>query len=276
MRFSERYGHRKVREVIQIDAVDEPLKNSLWSIVKLSVWDHARTENGMYGGVFLSGTGNQAIRLLLERLWFDHFQKPLDELGNNWSTVYRELRNHFYGCAWYEVYDFIEFVANNYSRGGFRESFIGACNAASERELSAYRFVGTVVAPLTSLQEVEEVESALEGAQGPVQTHLHRALELVSDRQAPDYRNSIKESISAVESLVATIVGDKGTLGRLLKQLQLHPALCAAFGSLYGYTSDEGGIRHALLDEPTVGFEEARFFLVACSAFANYVQSKQA
>ncbi|MEM9817769.1 MAG: hypothetical protein AAF827_15380 [Cyanobacteria bacterium P01_D01_bin.6] len=40
---------------------------------------------------------------------------------------------------------------------------------------------------------------------------------------------------------------DKATLGAALRLLDidLHPALRSAFSSLYGYTSDTGGIRHA-------------------------------
>jgi hypothetical protein len=99
---------------------------------------------------------------------------------------------------------------------------------------------------------------------------------MLSDRRDPDYRNSIKESISAVEALVKTVTkSDKETLGDLLKDLErkgkLHPALKAAFSSLYGYTSDADGIRHALLDEDRVTFDQGKFMLVACSAFTNYV-----
>ena len=35
MRFSERYGHKKVREIVQIDSIDEPLRNALWSLLKV-------------------------------------------------------------------------------------------------------------------------------------------------------------------------------------------------------------------------------------------------
>jgi hypothetical protein len=108
--------------------------------------------------------------------------------------------------------------------------------------------------------------------------HLHRALELLSDRKNPDYRNSIKESISAIESLVENTLGQKGTLGELIKKLDseitLHPALQKAFSSLYGYTSNEAGIRHAMMDSKEIFFEDAKFFLVICSAFANFVNAK--
>jgi hypothetical protein len=59
----------------------------------------------------------------------------------------------------------------------------------------------------------------------------------------------------------------------LARKHPLHPALEAAFTKLYGYTSDAKGIRHALLDDDeVVTFEEAKFMLVACSAFINYVR----
>ena len=78
---------------------------------------------------------------------------------------------------------------------------------------------------------------------------------------------------------MAKIVGtDKGTLGQLIKKLEdetaLHPALKNAFSNLYGYTSDEAGIRHALMEAKVVSFDDAKFFLVACSAFVNLVDSK--
>jgi hypothetical protein len=45
---------------------------------------------------------------------------------------------------------------------------------------------------------------------------------------------------------------------------------------MYGYTSDAEGIRHALMDEPTLESEDAKFMLVSCSAFVNYLRSKAA
>ena len=142
--------------------------------------------------------------------------------------------------------------------------------------MSAYRFVGNTISQITEKQEIETIDQALAAANAPVRTHLQRSLEMLSARQNPDYRNSIKEAISAVESLVSITVGEKGTLGQLLKKLEgkIHPALIKAFGNLYGYTSDDGGIRHALMDAESITFEDAKFFLVVCSAFINFVESK--
>jgi hypothetical protein len=45
-------------------------------------------------------------------------------------------------------------------------------------------------------------------------------------------------------------------LSKLEKSVRVHPALRKGFGSLYGFTSDEKGIRHALLDEPMAQVDE--------------------
>jgi hypothetical protein len=56
----------------------------------------------------------------------------------------------------------------------------------------------------------------------------------------------------------------------------MHGAFKSALSGLYGYTSDENGIRHAMLDEPNLTAAEATFMLVACSAFTNYLVAKAA
>lgn len=274
MRFSERYGYKNVREIIQIDSIDENLRNSLWSLLTIHIWDNVHGGHGYYL------PSDQEMNALCRRLWFQYYKKPLDTLDNHWLKVLAFLRKYFFECDWYEVYDFVEFVANNYQRYQFKDRFVESCNAALEKEVSAYRFVNGLISRITDEQEIAEIEHALEKTRGPVQTHLRRALELLSDRESPDYRNSIKESISAVESLVAKVIGEKGTLGQLIKKLEaeigLHPALRTAFSSLYGYTSDESGIRHAILESEKIVFEDAKFFLVVCSAFVNFVESKVA
>jgi hypothetical protein len=58
---------------------------------------------------------------------------------------------------------------------------------------------------------------------------------------------------------------------------QLHSALREAFKKLYGWTSDEDGIRHALMEESSLDFSDAQFMLVACCwAFIHCLISKAA
>src|ERR1700733_716108 len=113
----------------------------------------------------------------------------------------------------------------------------------------------------------------------PVSGHLKNALEKLSDQTSPDYRNSIKESISAVEAMCQIITGTKSSLGQAVKKLEdngvdIHPAFDTALEKLYGYTSDAEGILHALLGESTLDSADALFMLVSCSAFVNYLKGK--
>ena len=116
--------------------------------------------------------------------------------------TYARLRDLFFKWSWDEVYDFIEFVAQNYSVDPANKEFMAFCNNILEREMSAYRFVGGAIAPITSEEEISAINDAMTVKIFPVRAHLNSALEKLTDRKHPDYRNSIKESISAVEALV--------------------------------------------------------------------------
>lgn len=276
MKFSQRIGATAVGKLAQRESMDDELRASLWSLMTIFYWDQARDQ---YNDKL--GTNDQPLDSnlgeLIIRLWLHYFKKPTDEIDRYWGNFLPKLRNYYFNATWFEVYDFVEFIAENGPEPTKKE-FIKLCNSFLERENSAYRFVGDHLTEITSKAEIESVESAIVAADsfGGVGRHLEAALTLMSDRKSPDYRNSIKESISAVESLAKQIAKDHtATLGAVLKELErtqaLHPALKNAFSSLYGYTSDAQGIRHALLDEPTLSKSDARFMLVCCSAFVNYV-----
>ena len=273
--FSQRKGIKPVKSVMQVDSMDSDLRNGLWNALTIFYW------NQVEEGQLISNYKN--IDTLFKILWFNYFKQPIDTLNNYWPDTYKKIREYFFKVQWYEVYDFIEFIANNYpdNYGGVNTKFMYLCNSILERELSAYRFVGDKITQITSEVEISEIEEALEITQSfkTVNTHLKRALDLLSDRKSADYRNSIKESISAVEAICNLITKEKkATLGQTLKKIDekigLHPALKSSFSSLYGYTSDAEGIRHALLDEPNLIFEDAKFMLVSCSAFINYLINK--
>mgnify|MGYP001106718174 CR=1 FL=1 len=81
--------------------------------------------------------------------------------------------------------------------------------------------------------------------------------------------------------MVKLISGDsKSTLGSALRviekagNIKIHDALRNGFLYLYGWTSDDEGIRHSLMDEPTYAYNHAIYMLVTCSAFINYLFEK--
>ena len=109
-------------------------------------------------------------------------------------------------------------------------------------------------------------------------SHLRQALECINEG---DWAGSVRESIHAVESVARQLDPEAAqTLGPALKSIErrgaLHPALKKAFDTLYGYTNDEQGIRHAYLSQMDagVGLDEAVFMLGACASFASYLWRK--
>ena len=156
------------------------------------------------------------------------------------------------------------------------------CNISLKEELSAYRFVDGKITPITSEEEIQSIEEAISNSNQfkPVRIHLQTAIDLFANKINPDYRNSIKESISAVESICAIITEDsKAPLGQALKKLEdkgivINKALKSGFSNLYGYTSEGDGIRHGLMEESNLNQEDARYMLITCSAFINYLIEK--
>jgi hypothetical protein len=271
--FSQRHGYKPVKNVIQLDSMDSDLRNGLWNALDMYYWSKAGHTHAL--------KNDREIYPLIHHLWLDYFKRPTDSISFSWANTYTHIRSYFFSCDWYEVYDFVEFVASHYYDLPVNKEFMKYCNEILERELSGYRFIGEKIAPITAEEEITEIEKALESTDSlrPVVIHLQEALKLFSDRKSPDYRNSIKESISAVEAICILITGRKeATLGQALKVIKdkigLHPALEKSFSSLYGYTSDAEGIRHALLKESNLGFEDAKFMLVSCASFINYLKIK--
>jgi hypothetical protein len=204
----------------------------------------------------------------------------LDNLPQYFDNALKIVREYFFKCPWNEVYDFIEYTAKSAPKD-LIEDFVTFCNYVLERELSAYRLIDKHIVEITSDEEINSIEEAIADTSKlkGVQAHLKTALSLLADREKPDYRNSIKESISAVEAISQIITRDaKATLGSALKVFEekalLHPALKKSISSLYGYTSAADGIRHAMLEEPKLSFNDAKFMLVSCTAFTNYLISK--
>ena len=268
--FSERKGLTPVSETIQIDSMTVELKNSLWNALDIAFWSKADFVHSEYRTPRIQGFS----RLL----WTEYFKKPVDERPGRGPDILKIIRKYFFSCKWNEVYDFLEFIVSKHEPSTPRLADL--LNRFLERELSGYRFVAGHLIDVTNQEEIKMIEEVARDSKfAGVSAHIECALEHYADRENPNYRNSIKESISAVESIARVVSGrDKATLGDALKAIeksgQLHPALKNGFLNLYGYTSDEQGIRHAMLDEPNLTAADARYFLVSCSSFVNYLKAQ--
>lgn len=200
-----------------------------------------------------------------------------------WSEVFTSKFDLvFFDALYNEILDLLWFVCkwihDHMKNREINTVVYDYFNNIFEKEYVGYRFVDGQIVAITDEQEIGEIEEACRNPYEGCRSHLKKAVVILADRDNKDYKNCIKESICAVESICQIITkNDKATLGQALKSLKdsglkIHSALESAFSKLYGYTSDEGGIRHCEgMFESDVSFEEAKFMLVSCSAFVNYL-----
>ena len=275
MRFSQRIGITAESKEIQINWVDEELKNRLWNIIEMLVLDPIEKENKTYN------TDTKSI--FFDLVWHHFYKKPIYTQPN---SPFTEIRNNYFKSDWHEVYDFIEFLLSSGIDIINYEHLKKTLNSILESEFSGFRIIDDLITPITNELEINEIKEAKAVSSNypqlpGVDKHISLAIEKLSNRDNPDYRNSIKESISAVES-ACRILTNESTLGKALSKLEskgivINTELKKGFEKIYNYTnSKESGIRHSIIDNNHIepSFEDAKYMLVSCSAFINYILSK--
>ena len=276
--FSQRKGIKAVPDVAQVGVMNDDLRNSLWNVLDAAFWSSD-------GFVYERNGGYGEIENFSRALWSQYFKKPVDSRpgygrSNRGRLILDLIREYFFACEWNEVYDLLEFLVRIHHKE--KPRLPDLFNQILSRELAGYKFIDGTLVDITDPQESEMLAEALADTRfASVASHLERALHLLADRKQPDYRNSIKESISAVEAMARVVSRNpKATLGEALKVLEktghLHPALKDGFSKLYGYTNDDDGIRHAMLEEPKLDQSDAKYFLLSCTSFINYLKANLA
>ena len=277
--FSERYGYVIPKNAILREDMPESVENSLCTL--FDKW----------------GEGGFPIPLhQMEMLvWCFYMNKRKNDIYDRYGDQYPVIVPYLQDkkVLWYKKLDMLEFILQTIAmevREKKDETYIrkekllqylqGYINEEFQRLHYGYRIINGLVAPISTDQEVAAMENAIGKSGDTVHKHLNQALQHFANREAPDYRNSIKESISAVEVLCREQTGE-GTLGRALavlekKGIKIHPIIKGGMQSLYNYTNQpEVGVRHGLMDDTTdysPSYNEAYYMLVSCSAFINYLR----
>jgi hypothetical protein len=220
---------------------------------------------------------------------FSYLHWPADEVNLlSWSKNRDKLKEWFFVTSWDRVYSFVEWLPHLIRRGAaqqfnsrdhilrFARGYMKDLDEALECEGSPYRLSDSQLVPIADQTELDEVARAMESPFAGARKQIAQAVTLLSMKPAPDYRNTIKESVSAIESALMEATGQSGDFKVLLDAFEkshgnLHPAFRRAVSSLYGWTSDETGVRHGIFGDVNVEHADARFMLVTCSAFVNFL-----
>ena len=271
------------------------LRVSLWNVIEPWLWE------GHYAGSY-----EKRARWIYN---FHAIRWPTNEIPHESMTHDATDRLNYWfmseaSCD--DIYDFIEGIpemvyyefhvvdhdldelrrrSESIYRDAMRliETFVHDANKMLEREGSPYRFFNNLLVPITEEAEIEEVKAAVSGVDqfAVARDCIAAALKHLGARP-PAYADCIKQSISAIESALKIAVGDKKPkMAALLSKFEtkygaIHPSLRAAIDKLYGYASDEHGVRHGATEAVSVGEAEARAMLVTCSALMNFLIRKAA
>ena len=197
---------------MQLSEMDDELRNGLWNVIHFTFFA-PRLQVGQGGHYVCDAT----LRRFILKLASEVVKVRVDALPIYWAGQLEPVRDHFNHVPWNQVYEFVEFVANNPDRDDVARMavFLQECNRVLERELSGYRFVGKQLVRITDSSELEAIEAARSQPTrlASVQMHLDTAMRHMSDRERPDYRNSIKESICAIEGFCSLLAGQEKRSG---------------------------------------------------------------
>lgn len=295
--FSDRMKTKKFNTELQTESLDNRTRVQLYNILS-----HIGKEIINYAQKQYPYDSDSVLANFWRFVFEDVYSQPAEDSwipSREYNKAWKIIEQTFLNDDYDDVLTVLEAVAqycsslqdniiseNYYGSDPFSErvNAFREINNVLEKEFVGYRFIKGKLAPITDPIEKQSIEETSTIQNDAVRDHIDKALILISDRKNPDYENSIKESISAVEAMCEVITGIRGgkaTLGDMLKKIEssgvvIHGALKTAFKQLYGYTSDANGIRHAGdIGGPSSTFDEAKFMLVSCCAFLNYLQEVQ-
>ena len=259
MKFSSRQGldPKHPKELVFEDA-PEWLRSAYVSDVLTDLWyidmdTRVRNEEGCPLGVKrLHEKFCATIRVETEETFYD-----------SWYAG-EELAGHLKSCKWYHFYDFVELVARELKtteeshvfdtdwleRFGF-ENYRRKVNALFMQERIGWRLngQGELVRELPAVlqKRVEAAEERLVDKYSPAREHYRKAHRFLVERPA-DAENSIKEIVSAVESVARVAFPRASTLGDALKEMrktnEAPQLLISVVEKFYAFASAEPAVRH--------------------------------
>lgn len=285
--FSDRIGKPTCTTTIQLNEFDDHTRvqigNQLFQLLDFLFSNSQEYSTGKYQDPAHSISSDFCKSFRANVLGYSVFLRSCDVIP--WEHDFDKIDNVILEAPYNEVLDTIEYcytwIASR-TDSLIEKTWQRSFNMLFQQEYVGYRFIAGKIVPITDKIEMQEIEKACQTFFEGARTQLQKALGFLSDREHPDYKNCVKESISAVESVCETIVGsDNGaTLGKAVKHLEehglkIHSSLREGISKLYGYACDQGGVRHGEGEvESTVTFEEAKLMMVTCSAIVNYLVSE--
>jgi hypothetical protein len=273
--FAQAEGVEPLPSQLQPREVSRQLRALLWRVLHEEIGNYTGHSRDGYGR--LDPWLNKPWKSILFDWHTLHEHEFADEFRNDAAKLKDGIKSIVARGDYIRLFEFLQFVIRHrLAYTTLIKSLEGALTAGR----AAYRIIDRTIMPIASSEEVATVQNAFhalsDGFEG-ARAHLRQAGEYLT---AGMWSDSIRESIHAVEGVVAVIEPGANTLGPALVKLErsgrLNPNLKRAFNALYDYTSDERGLRHSLVDAPEADVDEATaiYMLGSSASFITYLISK--
>ena len=277
--YSDRKKITNFRDIVQFEVLNERTKNKIYTLISQYI--------DFSGKIFPKSSKLDGYTPLLKFIYEELFSCTIEDVpvqtnyihGNKWvdsDAVKAQIKQFILANEYNGIFDLLEGINEFWKQRD--DSFAEAMNNIFEEENVQHRFVNGIITDIINEHEIGEIEKCLD-KDDDSSMHISKAICHLYDRQNPDYENSIKESICAVEIKCKEITKEpKATLGSAIKQLKdnginVHPSFEQGISKLYGYASDAKGVRHGGGKEAAVTEKEAKLILTICTATCNYLDS---
>jgi hypothetical protein len=141
------------------------------------------------------------------------------------------------------------------------------------------RFSIDNVVPQETKRLVDTLTELMKNRFDPALRQFNKARKFLYEDTPPDYLNSVKESVGAVEAVARDILNqpDK-TLAQLITVLKDrylgHPAMAKILDGIYAVRGDEPGVAHGSHKASSLGHADAEFLLNMCASIIIYLVRK--
>ena len=289
--FSEAQGIEEAPQILTLGELPRNARMRLWNVFyRTTVEAIPDPPQGYRGHRFIWGEWAEVISDLIERF----FHMPMDEmhifdsylgqLGPNFDAVVEKCKPLFQDALYNEVFDMLVYLMRHPQC--HRDFIVGVEKVLTECRLAYIVDTNGVptIFPAASPHEAEAIRAARRdlrrSGQSAADDHLQRAGDLASMGQ---WRESVRESVMAVESVARGLGTGGGTLGEVLKRLRAqrkplfaHPALLGCIEEIYGYRGNEQGVGHAATSVGEhVGRAEAILVIGVCASFCTFLLEKK-
>lgn len=286
MKFSNRYGYdpQQPKEPVLEDASD-------W--VRVCYFDQVLSrftyidEDTRYPNTNDAPLG---IKELHKKFCHSIREETDESYYDSWYCGER-LKDHLRSTLWYHFYDFVELAGIEIKKAevnhafddewlekfGF-ESYREDVNRVFSQEKIAWRLNPESVLIRTLPSDLEkrmnQVDAQLKDKFAPAREHFKKARRYCMEHPL-DPENSIKEIVSALESVARTLCPGATTLGDALKDMRkksyIPSMLVPVFEKFYAYANAEPAVRHGSSFPSSVNLMDAELALHTGLALIRYL-----